>query len=248
MQVFVLCYILSMRLHRFYLNNLNKNKIIVTQETDLIHQLKNVFRYKIGQRIFLFNEKDGEGEFEIVDINKKDMSFKFIRQIKNIEVDDKNKRQVTLCMSVIKNNNFDLVLEKAVELGVSKIIPINTERVIKGRLNYERLNKIIKESTEQSGRIDLMKLVEIINLDDLIKTLSKYKADKYFGHITKKDQNISIFNNTTRDIFIIIGPEGGFTENEINNMIESGIKPICISDNVLRAETAAILFSGLFNL
>jgi len=221
---------------------------LVTQETDFIHQLKNVFRYKPGQIIHVFNEMMGEIEVEILNFTKKDMSFKFIRQIKTIDDIEHKKRHVTLYMSIIKNSNFDLIVEKATELGVSTIIPIITERTVKNNLNIERLNKIVKEATEQSGRLDLLKIENTISLDELIDSLNKIEGYKVFGSIEGKID--FDYNNAklSEDISIVIGPEGGFTEGEISKLVENKITPICLNKNVLRAETAAIIFCCIYSL
>ena len=99
-----------MRIHRFYIENIDINleNMVVTQETELIHQLKNVFRYKLGQKIHIFNEKIGEIEVEISEIGKKDMSFKFIRHVNCIIDNKESGKNVCLYMSIIKNSNFDL--------------------------------------------------------------------------------------------------------------------------------------------
>lgn len=250
MQVFVLWYIVYMRLHRFYIDNivLDSGNCFVTQETDLIHQLKNVFRYKIGQKVLFFNEKVGEIEFEIKNIDKKDMSFIHIRQMKGSYDDSKNKRQNVLCMSIIKNNNFELVVEKAVELGINKIIPIISNRVIKSNLNMDRLTKIIKESTEQSGRLDIMNISEPKTMEDVLSDCDFDDHLKYFGSIDKTKTTEFLLKSSRDKKMVFVGPEGGFSENEILFFNKNKITPICVNENVLRAETAAIVLASMMNL
>ena len=221
---------------------------IVTQETKLIHQLKNVFRYNIGQKLNLFNQNVGEIEVEIVDINKKDMSFKYIRHIKNNYIS--NKRHVNLYMSIIKNNNFDFVVEKAVELGVNCITPIICDRTVKNNLNMERLNKIIIEATEQSGRLDLMKLNNSINFNQSLFDI--FSPDNEFGffgcidfEVLDKESVLKHILSSKKDISIFIGPEGGFSESEIDIFKDKNILPFNFNSNVLRAETAAIVGCGI---
>ncbi len=244
MQVSVLCYIKYMRLHRFYLENIEKQgDLWVTSEEGFIHQLKNVFRAKIGQKVVVFNKLIGEVELMLQSIGKKDMSFSFIRQVRDT-ISEKNKRQVNIYMSIIKNNNFDLVVEKSVELGVSKIIPIISERTIKNNLNFNRLNKIIIESTEQSGRLDIMKILNPVSLKDL-NFSENYKV---FGAIDFNDDNFDLCSIKKSDsVDIFIGPEGGFSETEILFLINNGVEGVCINKNILRAETAAIAFATLFS-
>ena len=135
-----------MKIHRFYMPHIeiSSQNDIVTHETELIHQLKNVFRYKTGQIIHIFNEKIGEVQVEISKIDKNDMSFKYIKNIKSKKMNKGHQKEVVLYMSIIKNSNFDFIIEKAVELGVNCVIPVSSERTMKNNLNYERLNKIGK--------------------------------------------------------------------------------------------------------
>lgn len=238
-----------MRIHRFYIENIeiDKDNIIVTQETNLIHQLKNVFRYKVNQKINIFNEKIGELEVEIFEINKKDMSFKYIRHLNNIS-DIKSSKKICLYMSIIKNSNFELIIEKSVELGINEIIPVITERTIKNNLNIERINKIIKEATEQSGRVDLMKLGKVIYLENAIKIAKDNSDIVYFGSIDMNgflEEKVEYIKNK---ISLFIGPEGGFSDNEISMFYDLNIKPLKLGENVLRSETAAILACGLISL
>ncbi len=233
-----------MRLHRFYLKDIEKQgDLWITNDIGFIHQLKNVFRAKIGQNILVFNELIGEVELKLENISKKDMSFVFIRQSREVKISKGNKRQVCLYMSIIKNHNFELVLEKAVELGVDKIIPIITERTIKNNLNMDRLNKIIIEATEQSWRMGLLKIEKPVNLTDVEFNNAN---EKVFGSIEGK---VNLFNHDSKnDIDIFVGPEGGFSDQEISLLTKNNVKAVCINENVLRAETAAIVFCAAYNL
>lgn len=233
-----------MKIHRFYIPNIRilEENIFVTYETELIHQLKNVFRYKIGQIIHIFNEKEGEIEVVIDGIGKKDMSFKIKRHLNVVNKDNHQTKNVVLYMSIIKNSNFDLVVEKSVELGVKKIVPLISERVVKNNLNRERLGKIVKEATEQCGRIDLMEIGEVCNLNDAV-VFSKTDSDiVYYGSIDDNfDQN---YQSNHVKISLFIGPEGGFTEKEIDLFKTEEVTPIHFGKFVLRAETAAIVACG----
>ena len=239
-----------MRIHRFYIENIeiNSENIVVTHETDLIHQLKNVFRYKVGHIIHFFNEKIGEIEVEILEIGKKDMSFKYIRHIRDATDNKTQKRQISLYMSIIKNSNFEFIVEKAVELGIYQIIPVTTERTIKNNLNYVRLNKIVKEATEQSGRAGLMKIGETVDLSNALKK-SKETSDKiYFGSVDQNDNREQDKTYCLAKIALFIGPEGGYSNDEVVLFIDNKVSTLRLGDNILRAETAAIVACGLLSL
>jgi 16S rRNA (uracil1498-N3)-methyltransferase len=240
-----------MRIHRFYIEKIeiSSKNIFVTQETLFIHQLKNVFRYKLGQKIHVFNEITGEIEVEIFEIGKKDMSFKYIRHINNIINNKESNKNVCLYMSIIKNSNFELIVEKAVELGVFEIIPVITERTIKNNLNIQRINKIIKEATEQSGRVDLMKIRDVVNLKNAIKIAKDNSTMVYFGSLDENDSIINIDKKHNQvEIALFIGPEGGFSDEELSIFKDKYIKPLRLGRYVLRAETAAIVACGTLSL
>lgn len=239
-----------MRIHRFYVENIeiDSENRSVTQETELIHQLKNVFRYKLGQKVHIFNEKIGEIEVEISEIGKKDMSFKYVRHIRNMFDNKGLSKDVSLYMSIIKNSNFELIAEKAVELGVYEIIPVVTERTIKNTLNIQRINKIIKEATEQSGRIGLLKIRDCVDLKNAIKTAKENSDTVYYGSIDHDDFMNKDKKDSKCKIAVFIGPEGGFSDAELFMFKTGNIKPLRLGKHVLRAETAAVVACGLLSL
>ncbi len=235
-----------MKIHRFHLNNIIiVDNNIVTQETGFIHQIKNVLRYKKGDIFHIFNDEIGEIEVELIDSDKKDMSLRCIRHIvRTIE----NKRRVHLFMSVIKNSNFDLVVEKAVEIGVTDITPVLSNRSVKTNLNMLRLNKIIKESTEQCGRIDLLKIHNIEKLENIVSIINKVENKNTINVYGSVVINESVKTDQLKNkdsINLFIGPEGGYSEGELMLFKDNKILPLNINKNILRAETAAILNAGI---
>ncbi|MEN9604596.1 MAG: hypothetical protein RJB39_281 [Candidatus Parcubacteria bacterium] len=230
-----------MRIHRFYIKDLTNVSSFIEDE-DIIHQLSHVFRYKTGDTIAVFNESLGEWEAEIIDFHKKKLSFKFTKQIKDglhtVVEGEAATKKTTLFMSIIKNSNFDLVVEKSTELGVGEIVPILAERTVKTSLNYDRLNKIIKEATEQSGRIDLMKIGDILTLNDAISQSKLYSEQVFFGHINSANMS---HLDSAKSSALFIGPEGGWTDAEVENFIKENILPFSLGQYILRAETAAIV-------
>jgi 16S rRNA (uracil1498-N3)-methyltransferase len=191
---------------------------------------------------------------ELSEIGKKDMSFKHIRHIAGPVNNKEHNKKVCLYMSIIKNSNFDLIVEKSVELGVHQITPVVTERTIKNNLNIQRINKIIKEATEQSCRIDLMKIGESVDLKNAIKIAKSQFDVVYFGSVDENDEKDQ--NNITKQrrkstdlkIAVFIGPEGGFSDDELSMFEIEKISALRLGDYVLRAETAAIVACGVLGL
>ena len=139
------------------------------------------------------------------------------------------------------------MIQKATELGVSKFIPILTERTIVRKINEKRLNKIIIEASEQSNRLKVPKLEEIIKLDNFLKF--NQKTNIIFGDLNTNNNKFTVKN--TEPLCILIGPEGDFSSKEREKILKlKNIIPLKINENILRSETAAISMISIitFNL
>ena len=129
------------------------------------------------------------------------------------------------------------MIQKATELGITKFIPILTDRTIVRKLNYERINKIIIEASEQSNRLNVPEFHEIIKFDEFIKEYKKAKI--IFGDINSNNSNLSLKNSNS--ICILVGPEGDFTVEERNKILKlENITSLKVNENILRSETAAL--------
>lgn len=229
-----------MRLHRFYINEKvgDKNEIVIS-DFDLIHQLINVFRFGVGDKVILFDGSGFEFECEISTISKKEIKLNLLIKTQGKEVLNKN---ITLYLSLIKKSNFELAVEKCTEIGVTEIQPIISERSEKKDLNIERLNKIAKEASEQSGRVTLPKIFNILSLEEAVsQAVKEGRVCVVFDPSGEKHKTVS-----RKDIAIFVGPEGGWTEKELALFKQNEFQIISIGENILRAETAAMAASSLF--
>jgi len=153
-----------MRLHRFIFNFDLKEKIFI-QEKNLIHQILNVLRLKKGSYLVLVNSNlKIEALFEIINITTNFIELKFIKIINSNSSDN---LEINLFLAILKKENFELVCQKATEIGARRIFPILTSRTVKKDIQIERVLKIIKEATEQSGRLDAPVLEDILKVEDL---------------------------------------------------------------------------------
>ena len=211
-------------------------KITLT-DSELIHQLINVFRFKAGDKVILFDGSSFEYEAEISALSKKEISFNPL--VKTQGKDTLNKKNnVSLYLSLIKKSNFELAVEKCTEIGVTEIHPIISERSEKKDLNLERLNKIVKEASEQSGRVTLP---EVFEITDLEKAVSQAIKDNKTCVVFHTDVNQTKSPNISNNIAIFIGPEGGWTDKEMDLFKKNSFQIHSLGQNVLRAETAAIV-------
>ncbi|KKR79337.1 MAG: Ribosomal RNA small subunit methyltransferase E [Candidatus Nomurabacteria bacterium GW2011_GWA2_40_9] len=203
-----------MRLNRFIGDfDLSKNEIIITNSEN-IKQIRGVLRLEIGDHIILLDGKGRETEVEIVSILKEVIQTKLVKEIKINEPE----RKVHLYLAILKKENFELAVQKAVECGVSEITPVITERTIKTGLNTERLEKIIKEACEQCGQNVTPFLYPIMNFKEAI-LFGKMSEEKIIFDLVKEAY---MPDKNAKNISIFIGPEGGFTEKEIKLAQDSG--------------------------
>ena len=208
-------------------DNLNSNL-----DKSQSHYISKVMRIKEGESFSLFNDS-GEWEAKINEIKKGIVNFIIVKKLKNSE----NNSEIWLAFTPIKLNYLNFMIQKATELGVTKFIPILSERTMVRDLNSERLNKVIIEASEQSNRIKLPKLEKLVKFKDFIKL---YKdTDIIFGDLNSSNDQIKI--NKDSPVCILIGPEGDFSENERKEILDlKNVKSLKINKNILRAETAAI--------
>ncbi len=220
---------------------------IVENSTNLLskehtHYVANVMRLKRGSIVNLFNNK-GEWESEIVFCEKERVEVRFLKKVK--EPQKKNKIELAICL--VKKNPMEIILQKATELGVSKIIPIISERTEVKDLNYDRAKKIAIEATEQSNQMFPPEILEVVKLKDFLKNLDKTTKLLFADVNSKNNLSVKKFENF-KSLSILIGPEGDFSPSERESILSfSQVVPFTISKNILRSDTAVISAISLVN-
>lgn len=144
---------------------------------------------------------------------------------------------MTLFCSILKKENFEWVVQKATEIGVSVIVPVLTKRTVKTGLNFERLNKIAREATEQSGRGTVPKIRQVVDFTDAIKMRKDFGQALILEQTSTGEPEI----DQVGSVAILIGPEGGWEEDEISMALDDGWGAWSLGRTTLRAETAAIV-------
>lgn len=232
-----------MRLHRFLGNFDFSKKLLKIADGDLINQIKNVFRLNVGDEIILTDGREDDALCKISALAK-DLLEVEVAGVRKIEKEPPV--NAVLYCSVLKKENFELVAQKATEIGVKEIVPIITKHTVKLSLKEDRLQKIIKEAVEQSGRGVMPELKKPIPFREAVKDAQSNDVNLFcdeggmpIGNAAKCQKRIGVF----------IGPEGGWDESElefINNLPkESNFKIINLGLLTLRSETAAIIASYL---
>lgn len=233
-------------MHRFYLQSLElKGEHLIIEEHRIVFQCGKVLRMRTGDFFQVF---DGQKEWlvQIEEINPKRIITKKVQDIQNKA---EPKVKVSLYQAIPKKPAlFELVVQKATEIGVSEIFPLVTERTEKHRLGkFQRLEAIAMEATEQCGRMKIPVIRHPAYFNEIIGKLSNgFIAYEYEGskHLADYEKDLK----GAFDIQLIIGPEGGLTEGEIEIAKASSVKPFTMGTRILRTETAAIAALSLMML
>ncbi len=210
------------------------------------HFLKNVLRIKVKDLITVFDGVTGEWLSEVISINRDNIVLQIKKKISEIE----KETDLWLIFSPIKLFRMNITIQKATELGVSQFIPCITQNTNLTKINMRNLYMNIIEAAEQSERLTLPKLNEIINLNNLLRDFPK---DRGLIFCNENDKNLpSIFkalenkSSMFKKWAILIGPEGGFSETETKEILSiSSSIPVSLGKRILRSDTAttAALFA-----
>ncbi len=235
-----------MRLHRFYISEpVGARTELTVASKELVHQIHDVFRLKKGDSVVVF---DGSGfDYEChIDGYEKGNTMRGDSVIRLSIISSQRSRytpprRLYICAAIVKKDTFEWIVEKATELGVTDIIPLSAERSEKKSLNGERLKKISIEASEQSGRSATPMVHQIMGPADAAAFLKKENEDtRLVAFHTEGEQLDRSTLSGEAPLAVFIGPEGGWSEDEIDMFHKNGIDVVCLGNQVLRAETAVI--------
>ena len=206
------------------------------------HYVVNVMRLKRGANINFFNKK-GEWKSEVIFLDKDRVEVKFLKKIK--ESNNLSKTELAICL--VKKNPMETILQKATELGVSKIVPIISERTEVKELNHERAKRIVIEATEQSNQLEPPEITDIVSLKDFLKTFDK-SSKLLFADVNSNENLKAEDLKNCKSLCILIGPEGDFSPTERQYILGNrAVKHFTLSKNILRSDTAVISAISLVN-
>lgn len=234
-------------MQRYFVKDFDKeySNTFTLSEDDSYHIIK-VMRYKINDLIEVVS-KDNMYICKITELGKNvkcEVNEKVLSKVTNIP-------NVTIAQSLVKEQKMDYILQKSTELGVNKIIPIKAIRSIvkieNDNKKVDRWQKIVKEASEQSKRLDIPTIEKPININELAALQYDYKilcsVNETSINIKKALQNVK-YSDT---ILIVIGPEGGFDKKEEQVLIDSGFISTSLGTRVLRTETAPLFVLSVIN-
>jgi len=220
---------------------------IVENTTSLLskehtHYVANVMRMKRGSNINFFN-KEGEWLSEIIFLDRDRVEVKFLNKIK----ESSKLSNIELAICLVKKNPLEIILQKATELGVSRITPIISERTEVKELNLDRAKKITIEATEQSNQLNPPFINKLTKLKDFISNINK-DTKLFFANVNSKYKLKPTDIEKGQSISVLIGPEGDFSPQELELILAtSNLTSFTLSRNILRTDTAVISAISLVN-
>ena len=231
-----------MRLHRFFIDeHLEGKREILLRDFELLNQWRNVLRLRADDTILLLDGSGYEYLSRIISLTRDEMAIEVGERKVSENISQK---ELTLFPALFKRDCFEWMIDKGTELGVSHFVPVISERSEKKTLNDERTRKIIKEASEQSGRGKQPDLHEVIELE---KVFDEYLYPVLAFHPEGEKFNAEKFSDVS-PLGILIGPEGGWSDREIEFLKSKNVPIYSLGSQVLRAETAAIAISTLLLL
>jgi 16S rRNA (uracil1498-N3)-methyltransferase len=227
---------------RLYINwPLNAGQAVVLSKEDS-HYLATVMRQKQGGIVNVFNERDGEYSAQIASLTKSQVSL----TVKDRQSLPPPSKELTLFFAPIKNVDSSFIIQKATELGVTKIVPIICERSVIKKVNNEKLVKVARQAIEQCEgfKIPTILAMEPLSKIDFTKQIS---GDLIVCDERCEGPKLSQLKLASADNGIIIGPEGGFAESERKLLAAyKKAKVVSLGKRILRAETAIIAALAIY--
>lgn len=226
---------------RIYQNTELKSGNSIQLDTQASHHLARVLRAAVGDELVLFNGEGGECVATIEKIDKKNVTV----MLGTLEARDvESPINLWLAQGIARGEKMDFIIQKAVELGVTKIFPLQTERVnvqLKGDREAKRIQhwqSIVISACEQSGRNRLPEIAAPQNYMNFLQDVSADHAFVLSPHVKNVDDRVNI--KPAESILLLIGPEGGLSDMEVAAAVQQGYKPLRLGPRVLRTETASI--------
>lgn len=216
-------------------------------EGNAAHYLGSVMRVAVGDAVILLDDASGEWAARVEAVAKRHVEVTIVERLRVREaVPD-----LWLCVAPVKKPHFDLVIEKATELGVARIVPVLTRRGVVDKVNGERVRAIMAEAAEQCARTSLPELGEMVTLPKMLtgwpEGRALFFADEALASGDDSAAALEAFAAHMGPAALLIGPEGGFDEAERALVrAHAAARAVALGPRILRAETAALAAVALW--
>jgi len=233
-------------MHRFFIDHIQGEEVSLT-DTEQLHHLKDVLRLKVNDEVSI---SDGEGNDYagvITGIDKRQVEIK----VKQVRSANKTSIKLTVACAIPKGSRMDEVIDYLTQLGVERIIPMRTERTVvkldsaKTEARLKRWQKIAQSAAQQSQRSRIPVIEAVTRFEDVILNSQDYDL-KLIPNLSGERKPIRevVAETRPKDVIVLIGPEGDFTEEEVTLALSQGFIAVSLGDTVLRVATAAIAVAG----
>lgn len=237
-------------MQRFFVNkeSISAGQAKITDSR--VHQIRDVLRMKVGDEIIVLNNTGMEYHVRLTDISQKEAVGEIINQ-KKCEAEPRT--GITLYQSMLARDKFEVVLQKCTEVGVTCFVPVITERSIvrkPEKITKEKLSRfesIIAEAAEQSGRGAIPSLENPIVMAQALSELDSYDICLVGSTLecSSLKEILRSCETQPEKIALFIGPEGGFSDGELEVLNSTGVKPCSLGKRILRTETAGVVASAI---
>ncbi len=226
---------------RFFGSISGNNMIFDSGEAQHIRQ---VLRMRVGDNII--GQADDQFDYycSITQISKAEVVAHIDRVENNIALPNKD---ICLFIAMPKREYFETIITKAIELGVNKIVPFVSNFSVNHSFKRERVEQIVLTACKQCERSKLVRVEDVIKFDDMLKMIKEFDISLFANEHENDTFNFAELNNYNK-IAVIVGCEGGFSEEEANKIISAGAKSISLGKRILRCDTAAVAMLSLTNV
>ena len=230
-------------MQRYFVDNID-NDMCTLNDIDTNHFLK-VMRGKLDDKIEIVHNRTLY-LCKIININP--LQAQIIKE----EQDQQNDFNIDIAQALVKEQKMDYILQKSTELGVRNIIPLKVTRSIikiddKKDKKIQRWNKVVQEASKQSKRLESPKVLDIMTIDELSKLDYDYKVLCSVNEVSINIKRVLDKVSISDRILFVVGPEGGFTEEEEKKLISNGFITVSLGSNVLRTETVSLFLLSIIS-
>ena len=232
-------------MYHFFVSEEQINGVNAYIEGSDVNHIVNVLRMKPEEELLISVKGDWDYLCKIVDIETDRVNLKVLESMEQRELPV----NITLLQGIPKSDKLEMIIQKAVELGVNEIIPVKTKRVVvkidekKADAKVSRWNAIAESAAKQSKRSIIPKVYEPMSIDNALEIVKDFGVKLIpYENADGIDKTRKILDgmDKTKDIVVFIGPEGGFEEAEVERIKNSGFEVITLGKRILRTETAGL--------
>lgn len=233
-------------LHWAYCENLKSDDITVSDAE--AHHLIHVLRCRVGAHVTLFDGQGTEAVAEVVSVTRRDLTCSIRSRIQHVRP---SRPEFTVIASPPKADRLKMMVEKLTEIGVDRLVLLNTSRTVTtpGETRLDKIHSNMIAACKQCRRPFFMELSPLQSMQAVLSELQTSTANPLICIAHPETNNnladLSSQKQATRPAAVLIGPEGGFTEDEVRQAVSSGAVPVSWPQTILRIETAAIVFASL---